>query len=184
VPYWFDTAEGGFFLTNNPGAAANYTFGGGKLVVDASDVVYDCTFSVLNWNNWQSSDPLPFANIGTTINAGSTTNKVVRTNYGTTDDLFFQAFRPMDYLSQTADSSNDPLVDTSVTKAWFIPIQLVSRRKGVGFALKFRQLAWGPSSGSAFKAYSTTGPVVAAIQSCATTAGNAQGNPYVTNFKI
>jgi hypothetical protein len=118
----------------------------------------------------------------TTINAGSN-SPCVRTNYGASNRVYFQAWTPSSTWAAVAVSSTDILTDTTNSKAWFVPMQLLGVTKGEGFVIKFRQFGLGPGTTGPLTPYNTTGPVVAARQvNLATVGGN--GYPWVTNFKI
>jgi len=184
VPFYFDSTEGVVFGTANPAAGAtSYVMGAGSLLVDASDNAYDCTFgfsSNLGPSFGSTTSPIPWA--AATPSAGSTT-ATVRTNYGSTNRAYFLAWAPSAVWANQAVGSADILTDTSVSRAWFVPAQLLGQTKGEGFVLKLRQIGLGPGTVGAFSVYNTTGPVVAARQFCNATAG-VNGAPWLTNFKI
>lgn len=93
------------------------------------------------------------------------------------------ALRPTGTWASHAVNTTDVLTDTSNSRAYFVPVPLLGQRKGEGFVLKLRQIAWGPGTTSPFTEYSTTGPVTRARQFNAATAGG-NGYPWFTNFKL
>lgn len=171
----------------NPATSTSYLTGGGVLVVDKSDVAYDCTMgSTVNIQRF-SNQTVAWAwqTLATSILAGSTTAHI-RTNYLTTDNLFFQAFlQSGSWGVQQKGTSNDPMEDSSNSKAYFDPVLLVGRTKGSCAALKLRQIAFGPRSEAAYQTYNSTGPALAAINLCVTTGGDSlAGAPWLVNFKV
>jgi len=184
-PFYFDSAEGLMFAFQNPGSAAVYGAAAGDLVVDNSDNAYACvigfgTGSLVNFGastptgmpQWSASKP----------NAGTNTS-CIRTNYGSSDRVYFFGFAPTGLWANQAVGPSDILTDTSAAKAWFVPVQLLGQTKGEGFVLKLRQMGMGPGSTGPLTVYNTTGPVVAARQICAATVG-ANGCPWLVNFKL
>ncbi len=185
VTFYMDSAEGMVFGAANPGAVATYIMGAGKLAIDSSDVVYDCTFgsggqSAATWGS-NSTGTFPWS--VTAILAGTSNTAQIRVNYGTNNKLYFNAWLPSGVWASQAVGSSDILTDTSVTKVWFVPTQLLGQTKGEGFALKFRQFGYGPGTTGPLTVYNTTGPVVAARQFCNSTTGN-NGSPWFTQFKL
>jgi len=184
VPFYFDSAEAMAFCFANPAAVTTYMFGAGSILIDASDNAYAGTFgsggnSIGGWGS--TSAPIPWVASGTL--AGATAAQV-RTNYGSSNRAYFFGWSPSGVWANQAVGSSDVLTDTSVSKAWFVPTQLLAQGiKGEGFVLKFRQFGFGPGTVGAFSVYNTTGPVVAARQSSNTTAGG-NGFPWFTNFKL
>lgn len=182
--FYFDSAEAVFFGFQNPAAVSYYGAGAGDLVVDASDNAYG---AVVGFGNGLLNS---FGGNLTTIMgwvatkpAANSASACVRTNYGSSDRVYFMAYAPSAGWASSAVSSTDVLTDTSNAKAWFVPVQLLGQTKGEGFALKFRQFGFGPGTTAAFTPYNTTGPVVAARQFNASTTG-ATGAPWFTNFKL
>jgi len=181
--YYFDSAEAMVFAFQNPAGSTGQFAGAGKLLVDASDNAYSAVFSIgtATISNWGSQTAvIPWST--TVPNAGSNT-ACVRTNYGASNRVYFQAWIPAGVWATSSVSSTDILTDTSNSKAWFVPTQLLGVTKGEGFVLKLRQIGMGPGTTGPLVPYNTTGPVVAARQvNLATTGGN--GFPWMTNFKI
>lgn len=181
--FYFDSAEAMLFGFQNP-AGAGVGFGGaGKLVVDASDNAYSAvfTFGPGSTSNFGGISAV-WAFSTTNINAGAS-SACLRTNYGSNNRQYFQAWTPSSNWAASAVSSTDILTDTSNSKAWFVPMQLLGVTKGEGFVLKLRQIGLGPGTTGPLAPYNTTGPVVQARQAnIATIGGN--GYPWVTNFKI
>ena len=181
--YYFDSAEACVFAFQNPGSASCFLGGAGKLIVDASDNAYSAVFSLgagSAANFGSQTAVLPHSVV--TINASSN-SPCVRTNYGASNRVYFQAWTPSSTWAAVAVSSTDILTDTSNSKAWFVPVQLLGQTKGGGFVVKLRQIALGPGTLGPLTPYNTTGPVVAARQiNLATVGGN--GPPWLTNFKV
>lgn len=183
-PFYFDSAEAVFFGFQNPAAAALYGSGAGDLLVDASDNAYGCVVGYGSAQNLSNFSTTTATMIWSALkpNAGAT-GACVRTNYGASGRVYFQAYAPSSSWAAANVSSTDILTDTSNSKAWFVPVQLLGQTKGEGFVLKLRQFGYGPGTSGAFTPYNTTGPVVAARQFNAATAGG-NGYPWFTNFKL
>ena len=182
-PFYFDSAEGMFFGFQNPAVATMYGAGAGDLLVDASDNAYGCVvgFGPAAVNNFgTAAGIMPWS---TTKPSASSATACVRTNYGSSDRVYFFAYYPSGTWAQSAVNATDILTDTGNSKAWFVPVQLLGQTKGEGFVLKFRQFGFGPGTTGAFTPYNTTGPVVAARQFNGATAGG-NGAPWFTNFKL
>lgn len=182
-PFYFDSDEGMIFGFMNPASLACYLGGAGSLIVDASDVAYGCvvgygTGSVASFGAaggltlWQTA----------TVNAGSST-ACIRTNYGSSNRVYFHGLVPNGPWAASAVGPSDILTDTGASKAWFVPQQLLGVTKGEGFVIKLRQIAYGPGTVGAFTPYNITGPTVTARQFNAATAGG-NGYPWITNFKL
>ena len=185
--FYFDSAEGVVFGTQNPASAAIYMMGAGDLIVDSADTAYGCTFGIGTGsaNSMFGNTPV-WSYVVTAVNAGASTAASVRTNYGSTNRTYYQPQTGNgQWATQAAGGATDILVDATNTYAWFYPQPLVaSNVKGGGFPIKLRQIAGGPGSTSAFAAYNETGPVVKARQFCANTGGSVAGAPWFVNFKI
>lgn len=182
-PFYFDSSEGMVFGFQNPAAATCYWGAAGAIVVDASDNAYSAVMSAgsNSASTFGATSPtFPFS--ASTINAGAVT-ACVRTNYGSSNRVYFQAWAPSGTWASVAVSSTDILTDTGASKAWFAPVPLLGQTKGEGFVLKLRQMSFGPGTTGPFTPYNTTGPVVQSRQfNGATTGGN--GYPWLTNFKL
>jgi hypothetical protein len=182
--FYFDSDEGMVFCSQNPATAPCYMYGAGDLIIDSADAVYGCTFGLSGASAAQfgstSTSPIPWATA--TNNAGSL-NAAVRTNYGSSNRVYYCAWKPEGVWAVSAVSAADIMTDTANSKAWFVPIQLLGLVKGEGFVLKLRQLALGPGTVGALSVYNTTGPVVAARQVNNASAGG-NGYPWLVNFKI
>ena len=183
APFYFDSAEACVFAFQNPGSAQSFLAGAGKLIVDASDNAYSAVFSLGGGSSANfGSQTAVMPHVVTTINASSN-SPCVRTNYGATNRVYFQAWTPSSSWASVSVSSTDILTDTANSKAWFVPVQLLGQAKGEGFVVKLRQIALGPGTLGPLTPYNTTGPVVAARQSNLATTGGA-GFPWITNFKL
>lgn len=183
APFYFDSAEACVFAFQNPGASQCFMAGAGALAVDSSDNAYSAVFSLGTSSAANfGSQAAVLPHVVTAINASSNT-ACVRTNYGASNRVYFQAWIAAGTWGTVAVSSTDILTDTSNSKAWFVPMQLLGQTKGEGFVLKLRQIGMGPGTTGPLTPYNTTGPVVVARQiNLATVGGN--GYPWLTNFKI
>jgi len=183
--YYFDSAEACVFGFANPASAGSGLglMAAGNILIDAADTAYVGALGFVG---------NPLNNFGTStavctwqapaINAGANTAGI-RTNYGSSNRIYFQAWTASGAWGSSAVGSTDILTSTAVNKAWFVPFPLLGQTKGEGFILKLRQIAIGPGTVGPFTAYNTTGPVVQARQFSNTT-GGGNGFPWVLNFKI
>ena len=127
VPFYFDSAEAVIFCWQNPSNTTCYACGAGSLLVDASDNAYGATFGMQAFSfaasnmTWANTKPL-----------ASSTTACFRTNYGSADRTYFQAWNPTGVWASSAVSSTDILTDTGANKAWFVPVQLLGQTKGEG----------------------------------------------------
>jgi hypothetical protein len=182
-PFYFDSAEAVVFGFQNPASGTCVLGGAGALIVDASDNAYDAVIS------YSTSSVASFGaattNMGwssLTTNA-STSAPCVRTNYGSSNRVYFHAYAPSAGWAAAPVGSADILTDTANSRAYFVPQQLLGQTKGEGFVLKLRQIAMGPGTTGPLTPYNVTGPVVTARQFNAATAGG-NGYPWMTNFKL
>ena len=182
-PFYAENEEGVLFCTGHAGALTTYFAGAGNLVVNMSDTEYGCTIGGggTTLDNFSTSTSTVLAWTATAVLAGATTTHV-RTNYGVENTAYFIALRANAWGAE-AQGATDIRSYSATNSVWFIPVMLASQIKGGGFPLKLRQIGWGPPTINAFQAYNTTGPVTAAIQLCAATAGQNSGC-WVTNFEI
>lgn len=180
--FYFDSAEAMVFGFQNPAAGGVGFAGAGNLLVDSSDNAYSAVFSFgINATSNFGSQTSVMTFSPTFPNAGNNT-PCVRTNYGSSNRVYFQAWVPAGAWGASAVSSTDILTDTSNSKAWFVPVQLLGQTKGEGFLVKLRQIVIGPGTVSPLYPYNTTGPVVQARQANLATGGGT-GYPWLTNFK-
>lgn len=182
-PFYFDSAEAVFFGFQNPAAATLYGAGAGDLLVDAADNAYGAVLGYGNGNLNTFGGTTPLMAWSATKPLANSATAAARTNYGSTDRVYFQAYACSGAWANSAVSSTDILTDTGTAKAYFVPVQMLGQTKGEGFVLKLRQIALGPGTVGAFTPYNTTGPVVAARQFCAATTGGT-GHAWFTNFKL
>lgn len=181
--FYMDSAEGIWFFTQNPASPNVFGIAAGDLVVDSADNAYGCTigFGGSSLNSWgAASSQASFS--ASVIQAGNTATNGVRTNYGSSNRVYFHANAPTGWAN-VAVSSTDILTDTATNRAWFVPQQLIGQTKGEGFVLKHRQIAFGPGTVGPFQIYQTTGPTVQARQCNGATVGG-NGYPWLTNFKL
>lgn len=182
-PFYFDSAEAIYFAFQNPGATVVFLAAAGSILVDGSDNAYGGVMSVAaSTASFGSVTASPIPHVVSTVLANSTT-PCVRTNYGASNRVYFLAWVPSGNWANVAVSSTDILTITASNLAYFVPLQLLGQAKGEGFVLKLRQLALGPGTVGALTVYNTTGPVAAARQINAATAGG-NGYGWLTNFKL
>lgn len=182
-PFYFDSDEAVAFCFQNPANNSAFFAAAGAILVDASDNAYNAVLSTATGGSaFGSNSASPLPHTVSAVLAGSTT-ACVRTNYGSSNRVYFMAWLPSGSWAASAVSATDILTITASNLAYFVPLQLLGQTKGEGFILKLRQMAIGPGSVGAFTVYNTTGPVVAARQVCAATAG-ANGQLWLTNFKL
>lgn len=186
--FYFDHAEGMVFCTQNPAAANTFAFGGGAHLVDGSDNAYDCTFGSSGsqrWDNFSAQNTQPFIYTSTAVPAGTNpTGGSIRTNYGSANRVYFHAWVASGTWMGIAQGATDIMSDAANDDYWYIPPQLISPAvKGEGPVLKWRQIAHGPASTSALKAYAISGPVVKARQ-CTTFTTGSNTAPWMVNFKV
>ncbi len=182
-PFYYENAEGVLFGFGNPASSSTYGGGAGSLLVDAADVAYDCTFGInaVTFTGFGGTTALfPYQSAG--VLAGAST-ACVRTNYGSSNRAYYQAWAPSGNWANVSVSATDILTDTGNSKAWILGCPLLGNTKGEGMVLKLRQIGYGPGTTGPFSVYNTTGPVVAARQFSQTTTG-VTGAPWCANFKI
>ena len=188
-PFYFESAEALWLATQAPGSAALYGVGVGDILIDGGGIAYGGiyataqTISTLNLFGTGSPNSPPCAWTASVPGAGATNTGCIRTNYGSANRLYFPAYQPTGSWAAQAAGTADVLTDSANTKAWFVPVILLGQTKGEGFTLRLRQVAFGPGTTGQFAAYNTTGPVVAARQFNAATAGG-NGYPWMTNFEV
>jgi len=183
---YFDSQEAVIFNFQNPANSNSYGQGAGYLVVDGADNAYPAVYGGTANQGWAyfatSAGAYMAPWTGSAILAGTSTGSA-RTNYGSNNRVYFNAWQPSAPWAAQAISSTDILTDTANNKAWFVPVQLLGQVKGEGFALKLRQIAFGPATTGPFVAYQTSGPVVQARQLNGCNTGGP-GMPWLTNFKL
>lgn len=181
--YYFDSDEGVWFFQTNPAASTIGYMAAGDLLVDGSDVVYGATIGGgTGAITWSASASTAHTFSATTISAGAAT-QVIRTNYGSSNRTYYNAYSANGAWAASAASSTDILTDTALNKAWFVPVVVIGNTKGEGPVLKHRQVAFGPAVTNSFTVYNTTGPVVQAQHMSGNTVITA-GVPWLTNFKL
>jgi hypothetical protein len=182
--YYFDSDEGIWFFQTNPAASTIGYMAAGDLLVDGSDVAYGATIGgggsgTLSWSASGATQHLFSA---TTISAGAST-QVIRTNYGSSNRTYYNAYSINGVWAASAASPTDIMTDTALNKAWFLPVAVIGNTKGEGPILKHRQVAFGPAVTGSFTVYSTTGPAVQARHMSGNTVVTT-GIPWLTNFKL
>jgi hypothetical protein len=183
-PWYFECQEGVFLGAANP-ASSTYGCGGGNLVVDGADDAYGAT---VGWANNASStfgsNSAGIASWTSSANAAGTgTSAMIRTNYGSSNRVYYHAYLPSGAWATSAQSSTDILSNNQTQEFWFAPVALLGLTKGEGTTLKLRQIGWGPGAIAQFQPYYETGPEVRARQCSGATAGG-NGHPWFTNEKL
>lgn len=186
--FYFDSYEAMVFCTQNPAGATTYAYGAGALLVDGADNAYDATFQTggsQRWDNFSAASLAPFPYTTTSTPAGvSSSSGLVRTNYGSSNRLYFNAWIPSGTWCAIAQGPTDIMSDAANDDYWYIAPQLICPTvKGEGPVLKWRQIGFGPGTTSALKYYATTGPVVPARQATTMTTGSNTA-PWMCNFKL
>lgn len=187
--YYADSAEGIYLFFQNPAQANTYGGGAGYLVVDTADDTERAAAIGMgaggaagtSWGSMSgSSSSISFTAGGVSIGgSGGAALRVYRA--GASRDAF-QAFGPTGWASQ-AIGANDVLTDTTNSRAWFVPVFLLTGDKGAGFTMKLRQFALGPQSVGAFAKYYETGPTLVA-QSVSASTATQNGAPWLMNVKV
>jgi hypothetical protein len=186
-PYYFDSVDVLVFGFQNPGVNSAYLGMAGDLVVDANDIAYPATFSMgtgtannigANGSSWGWS-----ATSSSYTAGGTNSSPVVRTNYGSANRIYWQAWCSSGSWAAQSTAGSDVLINDAVPASYLVPIPLIGLTKGEGFALRMRQFAMGPSSTGPFATLASSGPVIQARQVNAGVAGNF-GCPWLTNFKL
>lgn len=184
LPFYFESAEAVWFGFSTGGGTTVSGGGAGDILIDGAGNAYGGVYGVGSGDNLgtfgSTTSPLPWGT--TSILAGDNT-AACRTNYGAANRLYFHAYAPSGAWANSAVGASDILTETSSSKAWFVPVLLLSRVKGEGFVLRLRQVAMGPGTVGPFTTYNTTGPVVAARQFCSNSAGG-NGFPWMANFEV
>jgi hypothetical protein len=184
--FYFDSAEAVWFCQQNPSSGSLFMFGAGDLLIDSADNAYGATIGFAgsalgNWGSGGGSSVM--AHTTNVVQAGSISDNMIRTNYSSSNRVYFHAWVVSGTWGGVPVSSTDILTDTAANRAYFVPMQLLGQSKGEGFVLKHRQIAIGPGTVGPFQVYQTTGPTVQARQINARTLG-AVGAPWLVNFKI
>jgi hypothetical protein len=177
-PYYFDSAEAVLICTQNPAAATIAAWGAGDLLIATTDAAVPATFSSAAFQTASTFSPYT----STKPVAGSSVAVHIRCNSPVANTVFYQAWTPSGPWNSTAIGSTDVLTDTSVTKVWHVPMQVMSNIKGGGFPFKLRQLGYGPVTTGALAVYNTSGGVAARSVNAATT--GLSGGVWLTNFKL
>jgi hypothetical protein len=184
VPFYFDCYAGCVFGFANPASATTYPMFAGDLLVDFADNAYPmCGGGGTNATSALGSTTTPLWAWSATAFSAGNANPSIRTNYGSNNRFYFNAYMPSGSWANTSPSAGDILSDTGSSKRYYAPIHLLGQTKGEGIVLKLRQIAYGTGTTSAYEHYDTSGPVVKARQFSNTTAG-ATGVPWMTNFKL
>ena len=185
-----DSADCIYISTGSPATtfSAQYAMMAGLGVVDYSGNVYGCCVHFSSAPATNSSGTISnWAVGGAAQNAGNASSRVLRTNYGSLNRVYFDAFVAPSWAAQSVPAAiGDIMQNNSTGYAYYAPIQLMGNTKGEGVVLKLRQIAYGPQTVVNYTVYYTTGPVVAAMQLVATISGVAGSAiiPWLTNFQL
>ena len=182
-PFYFDSDEAVAFGFQNPASGTAYFAAAGAIVVDDADNAYSAVASFANNSASGYGSSLGLMGWSSSATTAGSATPCVRTNYGAANRVYFHGLVPLGTWGATAPGPTDILTDTTNSDAWFYPLPLLGQAKGGGFALKWRQIGMGPGTSGPLTPYNSTGPVVAARQFNAATAGG-NGYPWLTNFKI
>ena len=184
--FYFDSADALTFGCMNPASVSvAFAWGGGLCVQDYLGTAYGAC-----WATAAAAPPSSSHLLGawtpSSQSAGTSATALLRTNYGSSNRAYFDAWQLNAWLAQANGSAGDVMANLATSYAYFCPIPLMGQTKGEGIVLKFRQMAWGPTSTVAFQLYQTTGPVTAAVQACNATAGSSTAAvvPWMTNFAV
>lgn len=194
APYYFESDEAFWLFTGHTGTIGNYlVFAAGYILVDGSDNAVGAVTAgqTTYFTNFPTPSSPFWTWISGDVNAGQGTTVAFRTNYGSADRLYYQAFAPSAaYLNNTAGGTTDPMVNVSNSSVSFMPCPLLAGFspatstvvKNEGLVLKIRQMGWGPQSRGSFDTYSTTGPVIKAMSGLVSYTASA--TCWFTNFKL
>ena len=184
VPFYFESAESVFFATQIQSSSGSYLMGAGDILVDALDNAYGGVYGCGNNSTYLfgASNQVPF--ISTKPNAGAGNSASIRTNYGSTDRVYYQAWASSASWAAPGSAGADFLLDSVTGKAFLVPVQLIGQLHDTkALDLKLRQMAYGPYASMAFAVINAAGPVTVAMCSNAANAGGG-GYPWFTQFKI
>ncbi len=167
------------------GFASQYQLEAGLMLVDYSGNVYGgCAV----FNNAPAANSSGITSVwvvsGTATEAAAGTARLVRTNYGSANRTYYDAFAAPGWAAQAPGVTADIMQNNNTGYAYFAPVQLMGNTKGEGVVLKLRQLAYGPTTDVNYTIYYTTGPLQAALQLVAATGGNAAPFLWLTNFQV
>jgi hypothetical protein len=186
---WFDSEETFHLIAANPASVTTYSLHAGKIYVDAADNEYDGVFCT------NATNPLSLFGSKTSSAAwqppsvsmvyGQTGTMFFGTNYGAADRKFFQGMVPNSFLNNNP-GSDEIMRNSATNQVSFFPINLIGQTKQVGFPLKLRQMAYGPSPTGPLEVHNESGPVTKAFSMQHTTspAGASAQWPWLLNFKI
>jgi hypothetical protein len=188
--FYFESNEAIWYGVHNPSTQLTFICGAGAILVDLNGVAYNGVFG--QQNDQVGNAASQFGNAcqwtATAVSVGlPTAPGCVRTNYGSSNRAYFSLIGSPTW-ARSVLGPGDILSDQPNSRVYFSPIQLVGQVKGDGFPLRLRQVSLGPATTSAFQAYSTTGPVIAARQFNGNSTGNnatsGYGHPWMTNFDV
>lgn len=184
--FYFDSTDYVAIFSQNPASATVWAMCAGLCVVDYSGNAYGACWGSSHFN--VTSPGTVFAAWNATFqNAGTGGQLCLRTNYGSSNRVYFDAWCTGFWQYPTTPGvGSDVLQNNGTNYAYFTPIPLMGQTVGEGIVLKLRQIAYGPGTVSALATFSTTGPVTAAVQPCINTSGSTSSYsvPWVTNFQV
>lgn len=184
-PVVWDSEEAVHFTFQNSGNANAYWAAAGGIYVNASDdAVFGVASSSATINNFGASSTTQPAYSTSAPSAGgnasTTANVCMRAIVGGANVIYYFAYGMNGGWHQL--TSNNPMLNSGLNRAWFEPILLLCRDPGIGKNLKLRQFALGVPVTGSFGEYNSSTLTPAAI--------NANGNsgsttsPWFCNFKV
>jgi len=194
-------------------------FGMGETIFDNSDQgnfrFWSAGLNLVDWSGnvyascWNGLSPTQkqLSGVGTITqwsasaqSASASTINVIRTNYSATNSIMgdmwladttngIRFFLPGANSVGTPQDGCRSLLPGAVPQAYFCPIPILGMTKGQGPTLKYRQLALGPETLSAFELIYTSGSPSATVAATAAmnniAGGSAMGATlWVTNFQV
>lgn len=183
-PVVWDSEEAVHITFQSSTGSAAYWLAAGAIYVDGDDeAIEGVASSDQSLNNFGANTMAPSFSTSLPTAGGavsSTANECHRAIIGGLQEICYFAYSIIG--NWNGASSNNPMLDTGTSRAWFAPIHVLRRSVGAGVSLKLRQFGYGPPTSAAFAEYNTAGLTPAAINS----QGNSSGGsaPWFCNFKI
>jgi hypothetical protein len=185
---YVETAESfGFFTFANTGSSTIYGALVGNILVDGTDTAYPAAYaggsSGFNFAV-ASSNPLVWQT--SAILAGNGSSAQLRTNAGETNRTMYLAYTPSGpWNAQTFAASTDPTVDSASGRLFLMAVPVVGRSGTKdGTALKFRQIALGPSASAAWPSINISGPTKVATGLWGFAPSSSAATLWLTDVKI
>ena len=183
--YYFDSYD---YLSIFCGinSSTQYAMIAGKCLVDYSTPAnaYDASAQFVSsasagsqYMSWSSGSSPQYA--------GQSNTQYVRTNYGSSNRVYFNAWNVPTWAgTYPPGSTYDIMAQNSSNQLYYTSIPLIGQTPGEGVVLKLRQMAYGPTTNTPFQSWSSsTG--VQAIQAQSNSSGSgSQVSMWFTNFQI